>query len=149
MASDGTALTETGGKLDAAIVCAAHDDCNVNANMQIANTDVATGNPVPVVFAAAGSHANCWDADTIAANDVSPSVDLQYTSAVSLFGQSLAGITLTVQVSQDNTAWYDSTNSVYAGGGTDFYAAFTTGARYARLKTSDACTITATIAGKP
>lgn len=149
MASDGTALTETGGKLDAAIVCAAHDDCNVNANMQIANTDVATGNPVPVVRAVVGAQGNAWSAVTAAATETSTTIDLQYVSSVSVFGQSTAGSTLTVQVSQDDIVWYDSNNSVYAGGGTDFYAAFTTGARYARLKTSDACTITATIAGKP
>lgn len=192
LAGDGTEITDTSGKLDVNIASgevtqATHDDFNCNANLQVNNTDVGTGNKVPIegevtnsshdnfntnanlqinnvdvgtgnkvpvsgTFnpATVGTQGNTFSSDSPTIDGTSTAVDCQYAKRLSVFGQeSSASPTITVQVSQDSTNWYDTYHSLSTTGGTDFYAEFEVGARYVRLKVSESCTsITATIAGK-
>lgn len=104
---------------------------------------------VPVV----GSANNTWSANTtISAGATSTAVDLRYNYQISYFGQvtNTATLTLSLQVSQDNSNWYTAANNTITAGTTSpFHYSTTTGARYTRLTTSGvSATITATIAGK-
>lgn len=111
---------------------------------QIVGTEyaLATRN-IPTFY---GTQANAWNAVAVAANGVSASIDTQLAPNISVFGNVGGGATtLTVQFSQDNVNFYDATNSVANG---DFSVSGIYGARYIRLKSSNARTITATIAGK-
>jgi hypothetical protein len=109
-------------------------------------------NSVPVVIASdqttatVGTHANAWNNVAVGANGVSNSIDCQYTPHITVFGVTSGGSTISFQVSQDNSNFYTSATFNITTG--DFGADFTSGARYVRLKSSNARTITATIAGK-
>ena len=104
---------------------------------------------VPVV----GSANNTWSANaTISAGATSTAVDLRYNYQISYFGSvtNTASLTLSLQVSQDNSNWYTAANNTITAGTTSpFHYSATTGARYARLITAGvSATITATVAGK-
>lgn len=125
---------------------------NATATTAVANNDftrlwadlngrLATWNP-PI-----GTHANAWSAIAVAANGVSASLDTNYCQLISVFGNSSVATTLTIQYSQDNVNFYDSTQTISAPIG-NFGVTFDTAARYIRLKSSAASTITATIAAK-
>ena len=102
--------------------------------------------PVTTTPNVVGTEGNAWSAAAVLANGVSASIDCQYTPNISVFGNVTGGATtLTVQFSQDNAAFYDATSTVANG---DFSVSGIYGARYLRLKSSNARTITATIAGK-
>jgi hypothetical protein len=102
--------------------------------------------PVAVTPNVVGTEGNAWSAAAVLAAGVSASIDCQYTPNISVFGNVAGGATtLTVQFSQDNVNFYDATNTVANG---DFSLSGVFGARYLRLKSSNARTITATIAGK-
>jgi hypothetical protein len=94
-----------------------------------------------------GAHANAWNAAAVGAGGTSASVDCQNTPFVSAFGNASAATTITVQYSQNDVDYYDGPNQVLGGAG-NFRIDATVGARYVRLKSSAAATITATIAGK-
>lgn len=108
--------------------------------------DIAT---LPVV----GSANNTWSASaTVSAGATSTSVDLRYNYQISYFGTvtNTASVTLALEVSQDNSTFYQAaTNTITAGTTSPFHYSATTAARYARLSVSGvSATITATIAGK-
>lgn len=103
---------------------------------------------VPVTPQVVGVHGNAWLAAAVGAGAVSPSIDCQYTPFVSIFGNGSAASTITMQVSQDNVNFYNAVTTAVPLLGGDFYLAATVGARYVRLMSSAAITITATIAGK-
>jgi len=93
-----------------------------------------------------GAHGNAWNAAAVGAGGLSAVVDAQYTPFVSIFGSVTGGATtITVQLSQDNVNFYDAETTVANG---DFSVQNSYGARYVRLRSSNARTITATIAGK-
>jgi hypothetical protein len=101
-------------------------------------------NAVPVV----GAHANAWNAAAVLAAGTSTSIDCQYEDSVSAFGNTSAATDIEVEVSQDNTNFY-KTGIKATGANGDFYLSIPDlGARYVRLSSSAAATITATIAGK-
>lgn len=131
-----------------------HDSFNCNANLQINDTDVGTSNKVPVegTFnpAVVGTQANAFSSASPLSGGTSSSVDCQYVKRISVFGiESTASPTITIQVSQNDTDWYDSHHSLYTTANVDFYAEFDIGARYIRLKVDANCSsITATVAGK-
>jgi hypothetical protein len=100
--------------------------------------------PVNVV----GAHANAWNAAAVAAAGNSASIDCQYTPHISAFGNSNGATTISLQVSQDNTNFYTAATVTVGGGGGDFALNVTIGARYIRLQSSQARTITASITGK-
>jgi len=108
--------------------------------------DVST---IPVV----GTHANAWSANaTVSAGATSNSIDLRYNYRISYFGSvtNTASITLALEVSQDNTNFYQAASNVITAGTTSpFHYSTQTAARYTRLSVSGvSATITATIAGK-
>lgn len=105
-----------------------------------------------VVAPTVGAHANAWNAATVAANGTSSSVDCQYSSQISAFGHASAATTIGLQFSQDNTNWYDAdAGNIQAAtlAAAGFFAiSNSVGARYVRLVSTGAATITATIAAK-
>lgn len=154
-------LTDVGGGL--VVGSATHDNFNVNANLQIANTDLAFGQAakaasIPVTIASdqgsfvqpVGVEANAWNAAVVSADGFSTSIDCQYVSILSIFGNTNAATTILLEQGQDNVAWYDTGLEFSVGGtGGDFYMTLNdAGARYYRLQSTGAATITATIAGK-
>lgn len=107
----------------------------------IGDVDIVT---VPVV----GVYANAWDNVAVGIGGTSTAIDCQYQYRISVFGTTSAATTITANVSQDGTNYYDSGNEQVLAGAGDFHFSFETGARYVQLISSAAATITATIAGK-
>ncbi len=100
-----------------------------------------------------GTHANAWSASsTVTSGATSNSIDLQYDYRISYFGSvtNTASLTLALEVSQNNTNFYQAaTNTITAGTTSPFHYSTETAARYVRLTTSGvSAIITATIAGK-
>lgn len=94
-----------------------------------------------------GTQANAWNATAVAANGTSNSIDTQLAPNVSVFGNTSGVTRIAIQLSQDNVNFYDVTDQNVPGGG-DFGISGVWGARYIRLKSSQARTITATISAK-
>lgn len=109
--------------------------------------DTSKGN-IRVVLASTGTLANAWDAVAAGAGDTSDSVEVANQYRITAFGSSDAATTVSVWVSQDDTTYYDSGESQVLAAAGDFHISFETAAKYVRLKTSGAATITATIVGK-
>ena len=99
----------------------------------------------------AGSEGNAWNAATVAADDNSNSVDMQYCSKITIFGNSDQSDEILIQVSQDNSTWYNSGLSIFPAS-MDFYTSIIdVGLRYVRLRLvtgATTATITASIVGK-
>jgi hypothetical protein len=91
-----------------------------------------------------GRHGNGWNGAAVAVNGVTPAIDSNTLPYCTAFGNTSAAATLTVQVSGDSTNWYTSTITTGAVTG-NFVLNFTVGARYVRLVSNAAATITATI----
>jgi len=154
---NGASLTVDTPQLPAALVGARLD---TNLGAWLGSTAPTVGqktaaNSLPTVLASdqgalpvnvVGSHANAWNAASVGANGTSTVIDCQYVSKISAFGNTSGNTTITVQESQDNTNFYDAL--ALAGVNGDFGIQLVSGARYLRLKSSAARTITATIAGK-
>lgn len=106
----------------------------------------------PITIGAAptvGAHANAWNAAAVAINGNSTAVDCQYVSVISAFGNANAATTIKVFASQDNANFYDTGLQQVLAGAADFSINTNTiGARYVRLLSTAAATVTATIAGK-
>jgi hypothetical protein len=111
-------------------------------------------NSIPVVIASdqasvvVGAHANAWNATAVGAGGNSTAIDCQYTPFVTAFGNTSGATTISLQVSQDNSNFFTAATVTIGTGGGNFGIDVTTGARYVRLSSSNARTITATIAGK-
>lgn len=159
--SDGAAFydaTKT-GQLPTALV-GARLDTNVGAWLGSTAPTVGqktAANSLPIILASdqgalpvnvVGAHANAWSAAAVGAGGNSASIDCQYTPHISAFGTSNGNTTISLQVSQDDTNFYTAATATVGGGGGDFALNLTIGARYIRLQSSQARTITATIAGK-
>lgn len=93
-----------------------------------------------------GTHNNAWNNVLTGVGGVSTAVDTQNCAHVTVFGNTSAASTITVQFSQDNTNFYDSEVTISANG--NFGKNLTAGARYVRLKSSADVTANATIAAK-
>lgn len=94
-----------------------------------------------------GAQANAWNVAVVAAGGASAIIDCQFNRRVSAFGDVNAATTINLQVSQDGVKFYIAGSQVLGGAG-DFHITVETGARYARLLSTGAATITATIAAK-
>ena len=154
---NGASLTVDTPQLPAALVGARLD---TNLGAWLGSTAPTVGqktaaNSLPAVLASdqgalpvnvVGSHANAWNVAAVGANGTSTVIDCQYVSKISAFGNTSGNTTITVQESQDNTNFYDAL--ALSGVNGDFGIQLVSGARYLRLKSSAARTITATIAGK-
>jgi len=111
---------------------------------QIVGTEqaLATRN-IPTFY---GTEGNAWAAVAVGAGGTSASIDTQLAPNISIFGNVTGGATtITLQFSQDNANFYDAESTVANG---NFSVSGVYSARYLRLKSSNARTITATIAGK-
>ena len=122
-------------------------------NYNSAGETFTAANPAILTVPVVGSANNTWSANaTISAGATSTAVDLRYNYQISYFGSvtNTASLTLSLQVSQDNSNWYTAANNTITAGTTSpFHYSATTGARYAKLTASGvSATITATIAGK-
>ena len=93
-----------------------------------------------------GTHANAWDAATVAINGTSAAIDLIDARTVTAFGNTSGATTLTLQVSQDRVNWYNHPTTVAANG--NFAQTWDVASRYCRLHSSAAATITATVSAK-
>jgi hypothetical protein len=87
------------------------------------------------------------DASTVVANGMLAVVDTWSCPFVSGFGNASAATTVTLQYSMDGTHFYAGPSTTLSGSG-DFHIDSTTAARYLRLLSSAAATITATLAAK-
>jgi hypothetical protein len=106
---------------------------------------LSPNNGITVTPNTVGTQGNAWNAAAVLAGGVSAAIDCQFTSNISVFGNTSGPTLITIQFSQDNVNFYDATSSAANG---DFSISGIFGARYLRLKSSQARTITATIAGK-
>lgn len=84
----------------------------------------------------------------IGAGNSTSSVDMTSRPFISAFGDVSAAATITVEVSGDNTTWYDTGATQVLAGAGEFHISLTTAAPYMRLKSSAAVTLNAWIAGK-
>ncbi len=95
-----------------------------------------------------GVHANAWNAAVVGVNGTSTGLDTQWAPWCSAFGNANGATTIALQLSANNTNWYTSNeNQVLAAAG-DFGYNFSPGARYVRLTSTAAATITATLSCK-
>jgi hypothetical protein len=94
-----------------------------------------------------GVHGNAWASGAITSGAISAVVDCQGQTVISIFGTTNTINTFTVQMSQDNLAWYQTSFQIANVTG-NFGASFTIGARWVRLVATGTSTVTATIAGK-
>lgn len=102
--------------------------------------------PTSVVTVPVGTHANAWNNVAVAVNGVSAVLDAQYVTILTIFGNSSAAVTIRLQASQDGANFYTVTTIAAAIG--NYGGTVSWGARYIRLQSSAASTLTATIAGK-
>lgn len=103
--------------------------------------------PVVPYPAPVGSQGNAWNSASVAANGTSATVDFLVAPFVDAFGTATSATTISLQVSQDGVHFY-VTDSITLSGAGDFGFHVELGSRYARLKSSAATVITATLAGK-
>ncbi len=96
----------------------------------------------------AGAQDNAWAVAVVGALGTSAALDTANRSILSAFGNVDAATTITAQVSEDNVTYYDTPTNVVLGGASDFHITFTTAAKYVRLKSTLAATISATIVAK-
>lgn len=93
-----------------------------------------------------GIHGNAWSAAATGVGGTSGTLDTQGAAFVTAFGNTSGSSTLTLQLSQDGTNWYDSSYTISANG--NFGATFTIAARHVRLKSGSDVTATATLSAK-
>lgn len=88
-----------------------------------------------------------WTAIDPGVDGTSASLDCQFNSNISVFGNASSATTITIQFSNDNTDFYNTGNTIEANG--DFGLSLSgVGARYIRLHNSTSSTITAIISAK-
>ena len=93
-----------------------------------------------------GQQGNAWNNTTVTAGQASASIDIYGLGVVSVFGNVSILNTIILQFSQDNVNFYSSDFVITKKG--DFGNSFSVGARYVRLLSTKAATITATISAK-
>jgi hypothetical protein len=91
-----------------------------------------------------GSHANAWSAAAVGVNGTSAALDTRWASNCSGFGNTSAAATISVQFSADGVNFYTSAMNTGAVTG-NFGINFTTAARFVRLISNAAATITASL----
>lgn len=150
-----TAATSANQVLEIATLTAIHTDQATAAKQDAQTALLGGGLPaaldggrLKVARNAIGAQGNAWNATAVGAGGTSNAVDTLDATNVSAFGHVDAATTITVQVSEDNATFYDTATTVVLAGVADFHTSFSTGAKYVRLKSSGAATITATIAAK-
>jgi hypothetical protein len=150
-----TAATSANQVLEITALTAIHTDQATAAKQDAQTALLAGGLPaaleggrLKVSRNAIGAPANAWNATVVGANATSGAIDTLDAANVSAFGHVSAATTITVQVSEDNITFYDTGSTSVLGGASDFHISLTSGAKYVRLKTLNAVTVTATISAK-
>lgn len=95
-----------------------------------------------------GAQGNAWNAAAVGIAGTSNIVDITNQPLVTAFGHVSAATTITLQLSEDGTNFYSSQHNQVLAGAADFSFDGEVASKYARLISSAAATITATIAGK-
>jgi hypothetical protein len=95
-----------------------------------------------------GSHGDAWLASAVAIAGTSNALDTIGGRDCSAFGTVSAATTISVQLSADNVNFYTSTVGQTLAGAGNFGFSFAAGARFVRLVSSAATTVTATISCK-
>lgn len=114
-------------------------------NNNIGNMDILSLTGTPAI----GTEGNAWSAALTGVAGNSASIDLQYVSAVDIFGNVSAATDISVYLSQDNTNFYDSGIVIEISSAENFAVMdLPIGTRYIRLQSSNDVTATATIAAK-
>ena len=109
----------------------------------------STANPGITVNKIVGTQANAWSAAaTVTAGATSNAIDCQYTYNLSIFGTVDTTSIITVQISQDDTTYYNHSATITMTATGTFHRLFDNAARYTKLSIDTTATITATIAGK-
>lgn len=103
---------------------------------------------ISIIPVSIGVQGNAWSAASVGVGGTSASVDTQYTPHLSIFGNADAATTIILEYSQDDASFYAGPTLTIPALGSDFWSDVTVGARYVRLRSTAAATITATIAGK-
>ena len=138
----GTRLEHRDFRMLIVVVLALVLGASVSAQQRRAPTSPRTA--VPILR---GSEGNAWTAAAVGVNGTSAALDTQWAMYCSAFGSTSAATTLTVQYSQNGTTFYSSATNTGAVTG-HFGMSFNAAARYIRLISNDAATISATLACK-
>lgn len=94
-----------------------------------------------------GKHGNLWNEAQVAAGGLSAPVDISMTLYQQVFGSASAATNIDILVSQDGEHWYVH-QTIALEDAADFSASLQLAARWLRLRSSAAATITATCARK-
>lgn len=94
-----------------------------------------------------GFQGNAWNNVAVAANGYSNVIDTFNQAHVSIFGNGSGAATLQVQYSADGVSFYNAGTITLSGAG-NFYLDVQMGARYVRIQSSAAITLTATVSAK-
>ena len=130
--SNGNALSSTGTALNVY-------DSSVISQITTTNSYLSS------IASGSANSGNLWNAVSVAPSNVSASFSNGvYGSYVCLFGTSSMGTVLTVQYSQDNSTWYNSSNTISLSVG-NFSLDFVTSSSFVRLINSGGGTSTVTL----
>lgn len=125
---------------------------NVLGSVSISSALPAGGNNIGSVnigtIPSVGAQGNAWNAAAVAAAGASASIDTNGLAFISAFGNASAATTIQMQYSADNATWYNGGPSIALSAAGDFGLTVQSGARYIRLTSSAAATITASIEAK-
>lgn len=95
-----------------------------------------------------GTEGNGWNNVAVLANGVSTAIDFLYVTNISIFGKSTAITTIEIEVSQNNVNFYKTGLAIEITAPDDFFFGIPNmAARYIRLRSDSASTITATLVG--
>ena len=84
-----------------------------------------------------------WSSASPTNGTASSSVDIQFCKSVTIMGhETVASPSLSIFASHDNTNWYNTGDSIFVTGASDFYQIMLNNfnARYIRLETDADCT---------
>ena len=99
---------------------------------------------VNVLVEKLGEEGNLWSSNVTTVNSTSSIIDISEHQDITILGSASSSSNgITVQYSADNIAWYDVITLIPIGSG--FYTADRTAAKYARIKSLDNSTVTATL----
>jgi len=126
------------------------DPINAIRNVQVDSSGnyVPSGHSTdPLTIKSAISIQKVWDGAAVSAGGTSPSADMSNYNTVGVMISVNAATTITIQVSDDGAMWFDHDELIFNDAGSKAQDIMG-GAKYYRLKSSAAATITAAFVGK-
>lgn len=94
-----------------------------------------------------GTHLNLFDNQSAVNGTNSNAIDLQYQREICIYGDSSAVVDLHLEVSPNNTNWYDTGILIQCQIG-DFYSQLNFPGRYLRVQSEGISTLNATLSAK-